>query len=136
MLFALLFLPRMYQPVPTSPSQLITLFSPLHLLLLLFSSHSVNSLRCHRSVYLPNTNLSPFPLFLASQSFFLHLCPCERRDCVSECAGDLERGSIRNLKINALSARKSMGLIGMPIGPVKTIKREEKCLTTSSLLLT
>lgn len=23
-----------------------------------------------------------------------------------------------------------MGLIGMPIGPVKTIKREEKCLTT------
>lgn len=29
-----------------------------------------------------------------------------------------------------------MGLIGMPIGPVKTIKREEKCLTTSSLLLT
>lgn len=55
---------------------------------------------------------------------------------MSECAGDLERGSIRNLKINALSARKSMGLIGMPIGPVKTIKREEKCLTTSSLLLT
>lgn len=48
----------------------------------------------------------------------------------SEHAGDLERGSIRNLKINALSARKSMGLIGMPIGPVKTIKREEKCLTT------
>lgn len=29
-----------------------------------------------------------------------------------------------------------MGLIGMPIGPVKTIKREEKCLTTASLLLT
>lgn len=29
-----------------------------------------------------------------------------------------------------------MGLIGMPIGPVKTIKRVEKCLTTSSLLLT
>lgn len=55
---------------------------------------------------------------------------------MSECAGDLEQGSIRNLKINALSARKSMGLIGMPIGPVKTIKREEKCLTTSSLLLT
>ena len=52
---------------------------------------------------------------------------------MSECAGDLELGSIRNLKINALSARKSMGLIGMPIGPVKTIKREEKCLTTSSL---
>lgn len=25
-----------------------------------------------------------------------------------------------------------MGLIGMPIVPVKTIKREEKCLTTSS----
>lgn len=55
---------------------------------------------------------------------------------MSECAGDLERGSIRNLKINALSARKSMGLIGMPIGPVKTIKREEKCLTTAALLLT
>ena len=53
---------------------------------------------------------------------------------MSECARDLERGSIRNLKINALSARKSMGLIGMPIGPVKTIKREEKCLTTSSCL--
>lgn len=29
-----------------------------------------------------------------------------------------------------------MGLIGMPIVPVKTIKREEKCLTTSSLLFT
>lgn len=29
-----------------------------------------------------------------------------------------------------------MGLIGMPIVPVKTIKREEKCLTTSSALLT
>lgn len=42
---------------------------------------------------------------------------------------------MRNLKINALSAGKSMGLIGMPIGPVKTIKREEKCLTTSSLSL-
>lgn len=53
---------------------------------------------------------------------------------MSKRAGDLERGSIRNLKINALSARKSMGLIGMPIGPVKTIKREEKCLTTSSCL--
>lgn len=52
------------------------------------------------------------------------------RGRASERAGDLERGSIRNLKINALSARKSMGLIGMPIGPVKTIKREEKCLTT------
>ena len=29
-----------------------------------------------------------------------------------------------------------MGLIGMPIVPVKTIKREEKCLTTSSPSLT
>lgn len=29
-----------------------------------------------------------------------------------------------------------MGLIGMPIVPVKTIKREEKCLTTSSASLT
>jgi hypothetical protein len=35
---------------------------------------------------------------------------------------DLEQGSIRNVKINALSARKSMGLIGMPISPVKTIR--------------
>lgn len=41
---------------------------------------------------------------------------------MSECVGDLERGSIRNVKINALSARKSMGLIGMPISPVKTIR--------------
>lgn len=29
-----------------------------------------------------------------------------------------------------------MGLIGMPIVPVKTIKWEEKCLTTSSASLT
>ena len=115
-------------PPPPPPHPLLFLFPP-----------SVNSLHCHQSVYLLNTNLSPLPSSdpppLLSVPF-LHRCPSERWDCVSECAGDLERGSIRNLKINSLSARKSMGLIGMPIGPVKTIKREEKCLTTSPLLLT
>lgn len=99
---------------------------------MLFFFCAVNSLPCDRAVYLPNTDLFPSPFSPFPQSF--PLCPAN--GCVSERAGDLERGSIRNLKINALSARKSMGLIGMPIVPVKTIKREEKCLTTSPPLLT
>lgn len=37
---------------------------------------------------------------------------------------------MRNVEINALSGGKSMGLIGMPMAQVKTIKKEEKCLTT------
>lgn len=143
-LFAVLFLHGMHLPALCWEAFSVSLpltahnsvFLP-HLLLFFFLfSHSVNSLHCHRSVYLPNTNLSPLPLFPLSLQSFSPSLPLQRWDCVSECAGDLERGSIRNLKINALSARKSMGLIGMPIGPVKTIKREEKCLTTSSLLLT
>lgn len=100
---------------------------------LLFFFCPVNSLHSAQSVYLPYTDLFSFPLFLNP---CLHLCPSKQWGCVCERAGDLERGSIRNLKINALSARKSMGLIGMPIVPVKTIKREEKCLTSSSPLFT
>lgn len=41
-------------------SSLLTTVSPSHLLLLFFLSHSVDSLHCHQSVYLPNNNLSSF----------------------------------------------------------------------------
>lgn len=114
----------------------VDLLSQLHNLLLPLAvlcpppAHPTQAALIHctvaRPLCLPNTNLLPSPW----QPFAYHRCPGKRRGRASERAGDLERGSIRNLKINALSARKSMGLIGMPIGPVKTIKREEKCLTT------
>lgn len=35
-----------------------------------------------------------------------------------------------------LALGNQWALIGMPMAQVKTIKREEKCLTTSTLLLT